>query len=56
MVAVLGEMVRAACGQRHSGTDLARVFEAVSSLVGGSGASGAVRPEMAGRAIERGRD
>ena len=51
MVAVLGEMVRAACGMRRSGTDLARVFEAVGSLVDGSGADGAVRPEMEGLSI-----
>ena len=51
MVVVLGEIVRAACGQRRSGTDRARVFEAV----GKSGWMGqvpavAVRQEMAGRA------
>ena len=31
-MAVLGEIVRAVCSKRRSGTDLARVFEAVDGL------------------------
>ena len=34
MVVVVGEMVRAACDRRRSGTDLARVFEAVGKSSG----------------------
>ena len=61
-MAALGEMVRAGCSQRRSGTDLAAslqggwvVWWAGQTSVGVD-TSGAVRPEMAGLAIERGRD
>ena len=55
-MAVLGEIIRAVCSQKRSGTDLAGSARRLGSLGDGSGADGAVRQEMTGLAIERGRD
>ena len=54
MLAVLGEIVRAACSKAR-GPTWRESARRLGSLVDGSGTDGAVRPEMAALAIERGR-
>ena len=52
---VAGEIIKADCSERHAGTGLAQIREAIGSSGGQADAEGAVGMGVAGRAIAPGR-